>query len=158
VLIAELGRELEAATRLGRIGFDTVAGYLSGGMERLARSPELIERMPRITAGSLAGQLNTSKPPLLIDVRTPPEWNQQRIDGAINLPLNLLRDRLHTVPAGRELAVYCAGGYRSAIATSLMLRASYPTVTDLVGGLAAWDAAGLPLTIGVPPDNPQQRA
>jgi glyoxylase-like metal-dependent hydrolase (beta-lactamase superfamily II)/rhodanese-related sulfurtransferase len=157
VLIAEPGREVEAATRLGRIGFDTVAGYLIGGMEQLACSPELIEQTPRITAGSLAEQLNTGKPPLLIDVRTPPEWIQRRIDRAINLPLNFLRDRLDILPAGRELAVYCAGGYRSAIATSLMLRAGSPTVTDLVGGLAAWAAAGLPLTTGAPPDNPQQR-
>jgi rhodanese-related sulfurtransferase len=152
VLIAEPGRELEAATRLGRIGFDTIAGYLAGGMERLARAPQLVERTQRITAGSLAAQLNSSRPPLLVDVRTPPEWKRQRIDGAINLPLNRLRDQMNAVPAGGELAVYCTGGYRSAIATSLMLRASYPTVTDLVGGLAAWDAAGLPLTTGAPPD------
>ena len=158
VLIAEPGRELEAATRLGRIGFDTVAGYLAGGMERLARSPQLIERTLRVTAGSLAEQLDTSQPPTLIDVRTPSEWTQRRIDGAINLPLNRLRDRLGTVPADPGLAVYCAGGYRSAIATSLMLRAGYPTVNDLVGGLAAWDAAELPVTTGRAPDTPRRRA
>jgi glyoxylase-like metal-dependent hydrolase (beta-lactamase superfamily II)/rhodanese-related sulfurtransferase len=158
VLIAEPGRELEAATRLGRIGFDTVAGYLHGGMERLARSPELIERTPRITAGSLVEQLNSGKPPLLVDVRTPSEWTHRRIDGAINLPLNHLRDSLDAVPAACELVVYCAGGYRSAIATSLIPRAGCPTVTHLVGGVAAWDAAGLPLTTGVPRDTPQEGA
>ena len=57
VLIAEPGRELEAATRLGRIAFDTIAGYLAGGMEALAGEPDLIDRIERITAGSLTEQL-----------------------------------------------------------------------------------------------------
>lgn len=146
VLIAEPGRELEAATRLGRIGFDTVAGYLATGMEPLTRSPELIERTERITAGSLAEQLSSSDPPLLVDVRTSPEFNQGRIDGAINVPLNRLRDHLGSLPAGRDVVVYCASGYRSAIAASLMLVTRFRAVTDLVGGLAAWDAARLPVT------------
>ena len=146
MLIAEPGRELEAATRLGRIGFDTVAGYLAAGMKPLARSPELIERTSRMTAGTLAERLRSGCPPLLIDVRTPPEYEQRRIDGAINVPLNRLRDRLGALAAGREAVVYCASGYRSAIAASLMLRAKFPAVVDVVGGLGAWDAAGLPVT------------
>ncbi|MBV9196024.1 MAG: MBL fold metallo-hydrolase [Solirubrobacterales bacterium] len=145
VLIAEPGRELEAATRLGRIGFDTIAGYLAAGMEPLARSPELIDRTPRITVGSLAERLHGRRPPLLIDVRTPPEYKQRRIDGAINLPLNRLRERLGSVAAACETVVYCATGYRSAIAASLMLQARHPAVVDLVGGLGAWDAARLPV-------------
>jgi hydroxyacylglutathione hydrolase len=151
VLIAEPGREREAATRLGRIGFDTVTGYLAGGMEALARSPELIERTERITAGSLAEQLSGDEPPLLIDVRTPPEWTQRGIDGAINVPLNRLHDNLPVVADDRPAVVYCASGYRSAIAASLMLRAGFTRVLDLVGGLAAWDAARLPVTTGSHP-------
>jgi glyoxylase-like metal-dependent hydrolase (beta-lactamase superfamily II)/rhodanese-related sulfurtransferase len=146
VLIAEPGRELEAATRLGRIGFDNVAGYLVAGMEPLAGSPEPIERSSRITAGSLAQRLQIGEPPLLIDVRTPPEYDERRIEGAINLPLNRLRGRLGAISDGSETVVYCASGYRSAIAASLMLQAKLPTVVDLIGGLSAWDAARLPVT------------
>ncbi|MBV9336284.1 MAG: MBL fold metallo-hydrolase, partial [Solirubrobacterales bacterium] len=72
VLISEPGRELESATRLGRIGFDRVAGYLAGGMEPLDGRPELIQRTHRITAGSLAEQLESRRPPTLLDAAHAP--------------------------------------------------------------------------------------
>src|SRR5205085_7145102 len=93
VLVAEPGREVEAATRLVRIGFDGVAGYVAGGMQQLEAAPELIERVERITAGSLAELLKTPARPLLIDVRTAGEWDQGHIDAALNLPLSQLTER-----------------------------------------------------------------
>jgi glyoxylase-like metal-dependent hydrolase (beta-lactamase superfamily II)/rhodanese-related sulfurtransferase len=148
-LVAEPGRELEAATRLGRIGFDTVAGYLAGGMQQLDDVPELVERTERITAGSAAEQLAQPAPPQLVDVRTTREWNEAHIDGAVNLPLSQLPERLEELPANRPLIVHCASGYRSAIATSLLQREGLPQVANLVGGLAAWTSAQLP-TVGAP--------
>jgi glyoxylase-like metal-dependent hydrolase (beta-lactamase superfamily II)/rhodanese-related sulfurtransferase len=142
VLIAEPGRELEAATRLGRIGFDNVAGYLAGGMQQLADAPELVERTERITAGSLAEQLRSPAPPLMVDVRTAAEWSQGHIEGAVNLPLSQLADRAGELPAERSLVLYCATGYRSAIASSVLGRDGRPQIADLVGGLAAWESAG----------------
>jgi rhodanese-related sulfurtransferase len=141
VLVAEPGREVEAATRLGRIGFDTVAGYLDGGMAQLQDTPELVERIERITAGSAADQLAAGQPPLLVDVRTPPEWGESHIDGAVNVPLSQLADRLAELPADCPLIVYCASGYRSAIAVSLLRREGRPDAANLVGGLAAWTAS-----------------
>jgi hydroxyacylglutathione hydrolase len=138
VLIAEPGREVEAATRLGRIAFDTIAGYLAGGMEALAGEPDLIDRIERITAGSLTEQLVAPAPPLLIDVRAPGEWEQERIDSAVNVPLSRFPERLETLPRDREIVVYCASGYRSAIAAGLLRRDGFPHVADLVGGMAAW--------------------
>jgi hydroxyacylglutathione hydrolase len=141
VLIAEPGRELEAATRLGRIAFDTIAGYLAGGMEALAGEPDLIDRVERITAGSLNEQLVAPAPPLLIDVRAPAEWEHERIDSAVNVPLSRFPERLETLPRDREIVVYCASGYRSAIAAGLLRRDGFPHVADLVGGMAAWASA-----------------
>jgi hydroxyacylglutathione hydrolase len=148
VVIAEPGRELEAATRLGRIGFDTVVGYLEGGMQTLEEAPELIDRIERITAGSLAEQLVSSSPPLLVDVRSTREWDQERIDGAVSLPLSQLRERLHELPSDCPLVVHCAGGYRSAIAASLLRREGLARVADLVGGIGAWEAAQLAIVAG----------
>jgi hydroxyacylglutathione hydrolase len=145
VLVAEPGREVEAATRLGRIGFDRVAGYLAGGMQLLDSAPELIERVERITAGSLAEQLRAVDPPLLLDVRALGEWTDGRIDGALNLPLTHLAERLGEVPRDRSLVVYCGSGYRSSIGTSLLRREGVGEVANLVGGLAAWEAAELPV-------------
>jgi len=142
VVIAEPGQEVEAATRLGRIGFDGVAGYLDGGMQQLGSRPDLVERTERVNAGWLRERLDgTVERPVLVDVRTPREWEESRIDGAVNLPLSQLSGRLDEVPEGRPLVVYCAGGYRSAIAASVMQREGVDGVSTLVGGIAAWDAA-----------------
>jgi hydroxyacylglutathione hydrolase len=141
VLISEPGREVEAAVRLGRIAFDTIAGYLAGGMQSLTGEPELIDRIERITAGSLAEQLAAPSPPLLIDVRAPGEWEQERIDASVNVPLPRLPERLETLPRDREIVVHCASGYRSAIAAGLLQGAGFARVADLVGGLAAWTSA-----------------
>jgi hydroxyacylglutathione hydrolase len=146
VVIAEPGREVEAATRLGRIGFDNVEGYLDGGMQPLGDAPELVDRIERITAGSLAEQLAAPAPPLLIDVRSAAEWEQQRIDAAVNRPLSQFLTSLETIERGRPVVAYCGSGYRSAIAASMMQREGLGRVSDLVGGLAAWEAAKLPLT------------
>jgi glyoxylase-like metal-dependent hydrolase (beta-lactamase superfamily II)/rhodanese-related sulfurtransferase len=143
VVIAEPGRELEAATRLGRIGSDAIAGHLAGGMQQLEDAPDLIERTERITAGSLAEQLASSEPPLVLDVRSAGEWVQGHIDGALNLPLSQLADRLDELPSDRSLVVHCAGGYRSAIAASLLRREGLQRVADLVGGIGAWESAQL---------------
>lgn len=148
VLIAEPGREFEAATRLGRIGFDNVEGYLAGGMQQLEQSPQLVERIERITAPLLAEQLSSSEPPSLIDVRTAREWNEGHIEGAANVPLSQLADRIDEIPSDGPLVVYCSSGYRSAIASSLLRRAGLQEeVTDLVGGLGAWESSQ-PASVG----------
>jgi hydroxyacylglutathione hydrolase len=149
VLIAEPGREEEAAMRLGRIGFDNVAGYLAGGMQRLEQAPDLIERTERITAGSLRERLDAPERPSIIDVRTPEEWRQGHISAAVNLPLSQLAERMDEIPDPRPLVVYCASGYRSSIATSLLQRHGVTQLTNLVGGLGAWEAARFPTATAV---------
>jgi hydroxyacylglutathione hydrolase len=144
VLVADPGRETEAATRLGRIGFDTVVGYLSGGMQQLDDAKGVIERTERITASSAAEQLAASSHPLIVDVRTSREWSEAHVEGAMNLPLSQLSQHLAELPRNRALIVYCASGYRSTIATSLLRREGLTDVANLVGGLGAWDSARLP--------------
>jgi glyoxylase-like metal-dependent hydrolase (beta-lactamase superfamily II)/rhodanese-related sulfurtransferase len=141
VLIADPERELEAATRLGRIGFDTVVGYLAGGMQPLDAAPQLVERVERITAKSLAEQLASSAPPLPVDVRTERECQEGTIDGAVNIPLSQLAQRIEELPTDRMLVSYCASGYRSMVAASLIRRDGPQSVASLVGGLSAWEAS-----------------
>ena len=138
VLIAEPGREVEAATRLGRIGFDIVAGYLACGMQALDGAPELVERIDRITATSLAERLAAPDPPLVLDVRADGEWRLGHIEHALHIPLSRLAERLDAIPRDRPLVVHCASDYRSAIAASLLRRAGVEDITVLVGGMAAW--------------------
>jgi rhodanese-related sulfurtransferase/glyoxylase-like metal-dependent hydrolase (beta-lactamase superfamily II) len=143
VIIAEPGREAEAALRLGRIGFDYVAGYLEGGMQALATRADLVRRTERITAATLAEQLAEPAPPLVLDVRTPREWAAKHIAGSVNIPLNHLAERCSEIPPDRHIVVHCASGYRSAIAVSLLEQHGITRLADLVGGFAAWEASQL---------------
>jgi hydroxyacylglutathione hydrolase len=145
VIVAEPGHEEEAATRLGRIGFDDVAGHLEGGMQTLETRPDLLARTERVTAALLAERLMAPLPPLVLDVRTPREWSSMHVEGSVNMPLNHLEERLGELSRERTMAVMCAGGYRSAIATSLLQRQRFERVVELTGGIAAWEAAKLPV-------------
>jgi len=145
VIIAEPGREQEAALRLGRIGFDHVKGYLQRGMEALAGRPDLVWPTERVSALIVAEELTAADPPLVLDVRSPREWAAKHIEGSVNLPLNHLQERIAEIPCDRRIAVHCAGGYRSAIAASILHQYGITNVIEMAGGLAAWDAAKLPV-------------
>ena len=142
VVIAESGRELESAMRLGRIGFDRVVGYLQDGLRSLDSRPEIIARTERLSPTVAAERLASDEPPLVVDVRAPREYETKHIDGSISMPLNHLEQLADGLPTDRPLLVHCAGGYRSSIAVSLLRRMGFNHVTELAGGIAAWEAAG----------------
>jgi rhodanese-related sulfurtransferase/glyoxylase-like metal-dependent hydrolase (beta-lactamase superfamily II) len=145
VIIAEPGREQEAALRLGRIGFDHVRGYLEGGMEALAARPDLVWPTDRVSVLIAAEDMASGELSLILDVRTPHEWTAKHIEGSLNIPLNHLEDRIEEVPRDRRIAVHCAGGYRSSIAASILQQYGITNQIEIAGGLAAWEAAGLPV-------------
>jgi len=145
VVVAEPGREHEAGLRLGRIGFDHVKGYLRGGMESLAARPDLVWPTERSNAPMVAEELAGANPPMVLDVRTPREWSAKHVAGSVNIPLNHLQERVAEIPRGRRIAVHCAGGYRSSIAASILHQYGITNLIEIAGGLAAWDAAQLPV-------------
>ena len=149
LIVANVGREGESAMRLGRIGFDHVAGHLEGGMEALRARPDLLAKTERITAAALAERLSGPQPPFVLDVRTEAEHAQKHIDGSLNIPLNRLEERAAEVPRGRPVVIHCASGYRSSIAASILKNKGIAAVTDLVGGYSAWEAER---TRHAPPD------
>ncbi|HZS53886.1 MAG TPA: rhodanese-like domain-containing protein [Bryobacteraceae bacterium] len=148
VIIAEPGREQEAALRLGRIGFDHVNGYLKSGMQALAGRPDLLRMTERVTAPMLADELASVYPPLLLDVRNPREWAAKHIQGSVNIPLNHLETRIAQIPSDRRIAIQCAGGYRSSIAASVLHRHGITNLIELAGGTAAWEAGLALIAIG----------
>ena len=145
VIIADPGSENQSAIRLGRIGFDHVAGYLQDGLHSLKSRPELIAFTERLSAPFAAVLLSSSAPPLAIDVRAPREREQKCIEGSMSIPLNHLEENFKTLPRNRPLLVYCAGGYRSSIAASLLQRGGFGSVGEIAGGIAAWESAKLPV-------------
>jgi glyoxylase-like metal-dependent hydrolase (beta-lactamase superfamily II)/rhodanese-related sulfurtransferase len=144
VIVADPGREQESAVRLGRIGFDHIVGYLQDGLRSLDRRPELTARTERISAPLAAERLATGDP-VALDVRMPREHDQKHLAGSVNVPLNHLTERLAQLPKDRALVVYCAGGYRSSIAASLLQRHGFTNIAEIAGGFAAWEAARLPV-------------
>ncbi|MGC2638648.1 MAG: MBL fold metallo-hydrolase [Acidobacteriaceae bacterium] len=169
VLIAEpgygpgAGRAMEAAIRLGRIGFDEVRGYLDGGMQSLAGRDDLLARTERRSASEIYAELagcagedgtepthGTSQArSRVIDVRTAREYEGKHIAGATNIPLSRLLQQLHSIPRERPVILHCAGGYRSSIAASLLARHGVTQVTEMAGGLAAWEAEELPVATAI---------
>ena len=146
VIIAEPGREQEAALRLGRIGFDHVKGYLKDGMGALAQRQDLVWPTERVSPAMLAEELASQNPPVVVDIRTPREWNAGHLNGSINVPLAQLQQRIDEVPHDRKIAVHCAGGYRSSIAASILHQHGITNLIELAGGITAWEAAKLPVT------------
>lgn len=147
VIIANPSRESESALRLGRIGFDNVAGYLKDGLRSLESRPDLTATTERLSAPFSAQLMSSGEPPQLIDVRTPSEHDQKSIKGSLSIPLNHLSERAQELPRDRPVLVYCAGGYRSSIAASLLQQKGFEHVTEIAGGMAAWEAAKLSVRV-----------
>ncbi|HEY6213697.1 MAG TPA: MBL fold metallo-hydrolase [Vicinamibacterales bacterium] len=147
VIVADPGRESESAVRLGRIGFDHVVGYLKDGLRSLESRADLTAATERVSPELASERLSTGEA-VAIDVRAPREREQKRIDGSVAAPLNHLQEQAAALPHGRPLLVYCAGGYRSSIAASLLQRLGFAHVSEIAGGIAAWEAARLPILSG----------
>jgi rhodanese-related sulfurtransferase len=99
--------------------------------------PDLAAPAPRITASELE-ELRQGEPALqLVDVRNPAEVAAGSIEGSVNLPLPQLLDRLSELDPSQPTVVYCAGGYRSATAASLLRAKGFTSVADIFGGYLA---------------------
>lgn len=137
VIIAEPGAEMESAMRLGRIGFDNISGFLDKGMEALASRPELVESTICWEPQYFLDRLEKGRRPCILDVRSETEFKEVKFKEAVNIPLNVLLQRLDEIPADREIVVHCAGGFRSTIACSLLQRAGLDRVVNLLGGIGS---------------------
>ncbi len=141
VVIADDDRVSESIMRLGRIGFDHVAGFLKHGLDALRDRAELIATTSRVTAPAAA----ELKDRIIVDVRSAKERESGLIEGSINIPLNQLEERIDEVPRNVDVIVHCAGGYRSSLAASILQKYGYTKVLDMVGGYKAWEQSKLPV-------------
>jgi len=98
---------------------------------------------------ALAEQLKHDNPPLVLDVRNEKEWNAGHLEGSLNIPLNHLRERVGEIDLNRMVVVHCEGGYRSAIASSILANLGRSNIMDMVGGYKAWVASNLPTQLPV---------
>jgi glyoxylase-like metal-dependent hydrolase (beta-lactamase superfamily II)/rhodanese-related sulfurtransferase len=144
VLIAESPEQLaEARLRLARVGIEDPRGYLQGGFVAWKEAGLPVSDVPQISIGTLRDWLQAGKA-LVLDVRREAEWRAGHIKGATWSPLDTLSASLPQADPGTPIAVHCKSGYRSAIACSVLQRAGFRNVADVVGGFDAWQAASLP--------------
>jgi glyoxylase-like metal-dependent hydrolase (beta-lactamase superfamily II)/rhodanese-related sulfurtransferase len=140
VVIAPVGREGEIAVRLARIGFDHVAGYVPDPESLMASRPQQVRQASRLTPAQLTAVSAGPDAPIVVDVRNPGEREGGFIPGSVHIPLAELSRREAELPADRPVVAYCAGGWRSSVAASLLRHTGHSDVSDLLGGFAAWHA------------------
>jgi hydroxyacylglutathione hydrolase len=149
VLVAEEEAALEESRmRLARVGMEHVVGSLRGGMAQWAAEQKPAAQIAQIAAEELNRELAASPDSIqVVDVRRKSEWEQGHIAGALHKPLDRLESMLGNLKRDRPIVVHCKGGYRSGIACSLIQRAGFENVTNLIGGLDAWQACRLPIQV-----------
>lgn len=143
ILIAPEGQELEAVTRLARVGYDNCIGYLKGGMNSWVEANEPIETITSVSAESIQNKIDHLT---IVDVRKPGEYEAEHLESALFAPLDYLQENLSKLDKNTNYHIHCAGGYRSVIAISLLKQNGFTQLTDIAGGFAAIKKAGIPTT------------
>ena len=141
VLITDPERELEGKNRLARIGFDRVVGYLKDPYAVMFENRGDVQVASRLTANALGERIAGIPGLQLVDVRNPGEAAAGMIGDAVNIPVGQLPDRLGELDPARPTVVYCAGGYRSSVAASVLRQRGFADVSDVLGGYNAWEEA-----------------
>ncbi|MFA7514458.1 MAG: rhodanese-like domain-containing protein [Mycolicibacterium vanbaalenii] len=141
VLFTEPGQELEGKTRLARIGFDRVIGYLERPFEAMLDHQDEVQVASRLTAKAFDARAAELADLQIVDVRNPGEVAAGMIPDAVSIPVGQLPARLGELDPAKPTVVYCAGGYRSSVAASLLRAHGFADVSDILGGYGAWDEA-----------------
>ncbi|WP_138993865.1 rhodanese-like domain-containing protein [Larkinella sp. C7] len=142
LLVCEPGQEQEALTRLARVGYDQVLGFLAGGFGAWKASGKESDTLLSVSAESLADRMTEGELEI-IDVRKPGEFAAEHIAGVRNIPLEYLNDHMAELPKNKTLFIHCAGGYRSMMAASILRARGYENLVDVTGGFDAIKKTGL---------------
>ena len=143
LLVTEPGREEEAVIRLSRVGYDHTIGFLEGGIESWINAGKEVDQLERIDATAFEG-IHTDQ--LVIDVRKKSEFDSEHVVGAVNIPLNEINKHLAEIPKDKEFVLYCAGGYRSMIAASILKQRGWDHFKDVIGGFGEIAKTSVPKT------------
>jgi hydroxyacylglutathione hydrolase len=141
VFVADEGTEDEVVTRLSRVGFDNVNGYLKGGISSWASEGYPVGKVEQVDAEQLIELINKGEKNV-IDVRRASEYGSEHIVDVENLPLDYWKDALTAMDKDEKYYVHCAGGYRSMVFISLMKKEGFMNLVDVKGGFSAIKATG----------------
>ena len=150
VLITDAGMEEEVITRLSRVGFDHVLGYLEGGFAAWQEAGKEIDRVKRISADEFAIQFKAGES-MVVDVRKETEYEAEHVEDAYSKPLAFINDWTKDIQPNQHFFMHCAGGYRSMIAASILKARGFHNVIDVSGGYAAVRKTTIQRTVAVCP-------
>jgi hydroxyacylglutathione hydrolase len=145
LLVTEPGTEEESITRLSRVGFDSVIGYLAGGFQSWIDAGKEVDQVKRINATTFEQEFNP-KDDMVIDVRKENEYANEHIEQAYNKPLAFINEWIKEINPNEHFYMHCAGGYRSMIAASILQARGYRNFTEIEGGFSAIAKTSLPKT------------
>ena len=136
----------QVATHLLRVGFDDLHGYLHGGIDAWENSGLPLATLDTVSVERLHERLRSDRNGLtVLDVRSASEWDSGHINGARHIHLGKLAEQLEEIPRDKPVVVLCGSGYRGSIAASLLMSRGYENVSNVLGGMTAWNALGLPV-------------
>ncbi|MDD2984327.1 MAG: MBL fold metallo-hydrolase [Crocinitomicaceae bacterium] len=153
ILVTDNGMEEETVTRLSRVGFDNLLGYLEGGFDAWKAAGMEVDTVKRITPEQFAKDVKivtdekaTEKGDLVIDIRKESEYEAEHIEEAFSKPLSYINDWIKDINPEEHFYLHCAGGYRSMIAASILQARGYRNFTEVDGGFNAIAKTDVPKT------------
>ena len=146
ILVLEKQADLDQAIRyLIRVGYDNIRGFLKDGIEGWYSAGLPVERLPVLSVQQLKEMLDAGDDLLILDVRDQQEWQEGHIPGSMHIYVGYVEEKLGEIPRDKPIVVTCSIGHRSGLAASILQRAGYQRVFNLLGGITAWRNAGLVL-------------
>ena len=155
ILITEIGQEEESVTRLARVGFDNVIGYLEGGIESWIKSGKEVDTINRITAQQFKSEY-TKDESIVLDVRRESEYLAEHVEESFSRPLSDINMWFGTIDVNKPFYLHCAGGYRSMIAASILKARGIHNFKEIEGGFKTIAEVGVPKTDYVCPSKLQK--
>ena len=151
LLVTPSGREEETIKRLSRVGYDKTIGYLKDGFESWKKAGYQYDSINSISAEELQDKMKQNCS--IFDVRKPGEYTSEHINDVPSTPLDFLKEHLAEFPKEKQFHIYCAGGYRSMIAASILKASGYHNVINISGGFASIKKTTIPTTNYVCPSS-----
>ncbi len=144
LLVANADQIEEAITRLSRVGFDNVLGYLEGGLDAWVESGRETDSIETVDAEAFASVVKSNPQAKVVDVRKDGEYLSEHVENAIHASLEFLGSHMDRIPKDEPFYLHCAGGYRSLIAHSMLKARGYHNAIDVLGGFKAIAATDIP--------------
>ncbi len=145
ILVTDKGREKEVVTRLARVGYDNVLGYLENGIEAWKNAKKEVDQITSIAPTDLE-QVLAKQSLNVLDVRKPNEYQSEHIVVATNFPLDFINENIELLDREKTYHIHCAGGYRSMITSSILKARGFHNLVEIAGGFAAISETAIPKT------------